>query len=39
MDAVTALTAWLWQGPAAARVDSMHIEQWRGATPRDFAVF
>lgn len=36
--AVAALTGWLWQGPPAARVDSVSIEAWRGAAPEGFTT-
>ena len=31
--ALTELASWLWQGPPAARVDSVHVEEWAGAVP------
>lgn len=37
-DAVQALTRWLWQGPAAARVDSVQLEQWTAEMPRGFGI-
>jgi acylphosphatase len=36
--AVAALTRWLWQGPRAARVDAVHLEEWTSSVPRGFAV-
>jgi len=36
--AVAALTSWLWQGPPAARVDAVHLEEWTGNVPRGFTV-
>jgi acylphosphatase len=36
--ALTELTAWLWSGPPAARVDSVYVEQWTDAVPRGFTV-
>jgi acylphosphatase len=36
--AVAALASWLWQGPPAARVDAVHIEEWTGDVPRGFTV-
>jgi acylphosphatase len=34
-DSVGALTQWLWQGPPAARVDSVTVETWTGVLPAD----
>jgi acylphosphatase len=36
--AVAALTSWLWQGPPAARVDAVHVEEWTGQVPSGFTV-
>jgi acylphosphatase len=36
--ALTEFTSWLWQGPPAARVDSVHIEEWLGVLPEGFTV-
>ena len=36
--AITQLTAWLWQGPPAARVDSVDLESWEDAVPMGFGV-
>jgi acylphosphatase len=36
--AIAALTRWLWQGPPAARVDAIHVEEWTSSVPRGFAV-
>ena len=36
--AVAALTSWLWQGPPAARVDAVQVEEWTSSVPRGFAV-
>jgi acylphosphatase len=36
--AVAALTRWLWQGPPAARVDAVYLEEWRGEVPSAFVV-
>jgi acylphosphatase len=36
--AVAALASWLWQGPPAARVDAVHVEEWTGNVPRGFTV-
>jgi acylphosphatase len=38
VEALTELTSWLWQGPPAARVDSVHIEEWLGSLPEGFTV-
>lgn len=35
---VAALAAWLWQGPPAARVEAVHLEEWTGDIPAGFAV-
>lgn len=32
------LTAWLWQGPPAARVDEVSVEPWEGPIPGEFSV-
>jgi acylphosphatase len=37
-EAVAALAAWLWEGPPAARVDAVHLEEWTGNVPAGFAV-
>jgi acylphosphatase len=36
--AVAALAGWLWQGPPAARVESVQLEEWVGDVPRAFSV-
>lgn len=36
--AVAALAGWLWQGPPAARVESVQLEEWTGDVPRAFTV-
>ena len=36
--AVTTLTGWLWQGPPAARVESVLLEEWTEAVSRGFVV-
>jgi acylphosphatase len=36
--AIAALTRWLWQGPPAARVDAIHVEEWTDSVPQGFAV-
>ena len=35
---VAALAGWLWQGPPAARVEAVHVEEWTGDVPQGFAV-
>ena len=35
---VAALAGWLWQGPPAARVEAVHVEEWPGESPRGFDV-
>jgi acylphosphatase len=35
---VAALAHWLWQGPPAARVDAVQLEEWTADVPRGFAV-
>ena len=30
--------SWLWEGPPAARVDSVQVEEWTGAVPKGFAA-
>lgn len=37
-EAVAALARWLWQGPPAARVDAVHVEEWTSGVPRGFSV-
>jgi acylphosphatase len=36
--AVAELAGWLWEGPPAARVDAVHLEEWTGEWPTGFAV-
>lgn len=36
--AVQALVAWLWQGPAGARVDAVSVEDWPEAVEPGFRV-
>lgn len=36
--AVASLAGWLWQGPPAARVEAVHLEEWIGDVPSGFAV-
>jgi len=36
--AIAALTRWLWNGPPAARVDSVQVEEWTSSVPSGFAV-
>ena len=35
---VSALCRWLWEGPPAARVTGVRMEQWSGTTGNDFSV-
>jgi acylphosphatase len=37
-DAQRQLAAWLWQGPPAARVDSVHMEEWQEPVADGFSV-
>lgn len=37
-DAIAALVQWLWEGPPAARVDAVHVEEWTSSVPRAFRV-
>jgi acylphosphatase len=36
--AVAALASWLWQGPRAARVDAVRVEEWREPVAAGFAI-
>lgn len=36
--AVADLVRWLWQGPPAARVEAVHLEEWPGELRRGFTV-
>jgi acylphosphatase len=38
IEALAEFAAWLWQGPPAARVDSVHVEEWSEAVPDGFSV-
>jgi acylphosphatase len=38
LDALTEFSAWLWQGPPAARVASVQVEEWTDAVPDRFDV-
>ncbi len=38
LDALTEFAAWLWQGPPAACVASVHVEEWTEAVPARFDV-
>jgi acylphosphatase len=38
LPALEQLTAWLWEGPRAARVDSVQIEPWDEELPAGFTV-
>ena len=35
---VAALAGWLWQGPPAARVEAVHVEEWTDEVPTGFSV-
>jgi acylphosphatase len=37
-EALTEFASWLWQGPPAARVDSVLVEEWATDVPDGFAV-
>ncbi len=37
-EALAELTAWLWQGPQLARVDSVDLEPWGEAVPDGFDI-
>jgi len=36
--AVAELVRWLWEGPPAASVESVQVEEWRAEIPIGFAV-
>jgi acylphosphatase len=36
--AIAALTSWLWDGPPAASVSAVQVEEWTAAVPRGFTV-
>jgi acylphosphatase len=36
--ALGALAGWLWQGPPAARVQAVYLEEWGGEVPSGFVV-
>ena len=38
IEALTEFAAWLWQGPPAARVDSVQVEEWSEAVPDGFSM-
>jgi acylphosphatase len=38
VEALTEFASWLWQGPPAARVDSVQVEEWTGTVPDGFAA-
>ena len=38
LSSIVRLTTWLWQGPPAARVDSVYLEEWSASVPAGFAV-
>ena len=37
-DALAALAGWLWQGPPAARVERVTLEEWTEPVPAGFAI-
>lgn len=37
-EAVAALARWLFEGPPAARVEAVRIEEWTSGVPRGFSV-
>jgi acylphosphatase len=37
-ESIAALASWLWQGPPAARVDAVHLEEWTGDVRPGFVV-
>ena len=37
-EALAQLTAWLWQGPPSARVESVDIQPWPQTVPEGFVV-
>jgi acylphosphatase len=37
-DGLAELAAWLWQGPPAARVDAVQMEEWLAPVPEGFSV-
>jgi acylphosphatase len=38
LETLTEFAAWLWQGPPAARVTSVQVEEWTEAVPDRFDV-
>ena len=38
MPALVRLSAWVWEGPPAARVDVVYMEEWGAAVPAGFSV-
>jgi len=38
IEGLTEFAAWLWQGPPAARVDSVQVEDWSEAVPDGFSM-
>jgi acylphosphatase len=36
--AIAELASWLWQGPPAARVSAVHVEEWTTDVPSGFVV-
>jgi acylphosphatase len=37
-ESLARFTAWLWQGPPAARVDSVQVEEWPEAVVEGFSI-
>ncbi|HEY8522033.1 MAG TPA: acylphosphatase [Gammaproteobacteria bacterium] len=37
-DTLSALAEWLWEGPPAARVESVTLEEWTDAVPDGFHI-
>lgn len=35
---IAELASWLWQGPPAARVEAVHLEEWGADVPSGFVV-
>jgi acylphosphatase len=38
MAALAEFTTWLWEGPPAARVESVHVEPWSATVPGEFTA-
>lgn len=37
-EAIASLASWLWEGPPAARVEAVHLEEWREHVARGFVA-